>query len=118
MLGRKSESKLNRKPIPAAVSIPGIVPPCFDTSTDSNNSSAAATSHNRYRPHAASLYASRKPRSEALACDYPTSAVFFKPLGCAATSSDAETDLMPRVDNSADTPNSTARRKMLFNLWC
>jgi hypothetical protein len=88
-------------------------------------------------------------RGEALACDYPTSAgaqlhspIFsiFQTPGCGATSSDAETDLMPvcldfpfcsfveirssanikvteRVENSADTPNSTARRKMLFKLW-
>ncbi|KAJ7364770.1 hypothetical protein DFH08DRAFT_799085 [Mycena albidolilacea] len=80
MLGRKSESKLNRKPIPPAVSIPGIVPPCFDTSTDSNNSNVAATGRNRYRSHGSlsartllgrTFYMRLASVCEALACDYP-----------------------------------------------
>ncbi|KAJ7805676.1 hypothetical protein B0H14DRAFT_2611153 [Mycena olivaceomarginata] len=143
MLGRKSESRLTRKPILAAVSILGIVPTCFDTSTDSNNSTAAATSRNRYRSHGSlsdrtllgrlSIRVSqaygmcafpifvyilltqrvvRRLRVIILRAQVhnstPQFSVFFKPLGCAATSSDAETDLMPHVDDSADTPNSTA----------
>ncbi|KAJ7830718.1 hypothetical protein B0H14DRAFT_3143422 [Mycena olivaceomarginata] len=45
----------------------------------------------------------------------PQFLLFSDPLGVVLTAQ--QTDLMPRVDNSADTPNSTARRKILFKFW-
>ncbi|KAJ7916367.1 hypothetical protein B0H13DRAFT_2269926 [Mycena leptocephala] len=53
---------------------------------------------------------------EALVCEDPTGA--GAQLHAPIYSIFQTLALMQRVDNSADTPNSTARHKMLFNLWC
>jgi len=110
MLGRKSESKLNRKTILQRFQYRALFR-CASISTDSNNSNAAATGRNRYRSHGSLSELCYAALSTCVSQTYvrhlrvimlraqvrnstPQFSVFFRPPGCGATSSDAETDLI------------------------